>query len=151
AEIGGGLILDQAVLGGALDARHLHVARDLTISHTYFGGTADFAASAVAEYFIVDAPVFRDNVRMAQMQYGAIANGDSEFNAASTWRDLEPIYRKCTFSSDLYARLEDFFKTRGDTAIADEVYIAQKCHERESRFAGGAKLVSWFEYVILGY
>jgi len=60
---------------------------------------ADFAASSVAEYLILDGPVFRDKVRLAQVQYGAIANGDPEFNAANTWRDLKPIYRQCAFSS----------------------------------------------------
>jgi hypothetical protein len=130
ANVAGDVFLSRVKCDGPIQAARLHVERNLVLDHGAYRGFADFAAGVVGEYLVIDSPRFGDGVRLAQLRYGSISNGEAKFNAESTWEDLKELYASCEFSSDIYSKLEEFFASSGDQAIADDVYIEQKTQER---------------------
>jgi len=128
--VAGDVFLTRVKCDGPMQAARLHVDRNLVLDHGAFRAFADFAAGVVGEYLVIDGPKFGDGVRLAQLRYGSISNGEAKFNAESTWEDLQELYATCEFSSDIYSKLEEFFASSGDQVIADEVYIEQKTQER---------------------
>ena len=151
ARIGRDLVLSDVVVQGNTQADYLGVDGNLQIERPSFAGSADFTSGTVGKYLVLELPRLpKLGLRISQLRYGSISNGQRQYSAADTWQDLRRLLAGCEYSSDIYAHLEEFFHDSGEVAIADEVYVERKIQERK-KLSLPAKLLNWLTFLTIGY
>ena len=148
--VGGDLIVSDVTFHGDVSASHLRVDRNLVLERPTFAAFADFAAGVVGEYLVLEMQPVQNRLRIVQLRYGSISNGQATYDAAATWNDLKPLFAGFEYSSDIYSRLEEFFHDAGEASLADAVYVEQKIQERK-RLPATLKALNWLSYATVGY
>jgi hypothetical protein len=140
ANIEGSLILFNNH-SGALNARQLRAGHDLQLVWVHFDGPVNFSGSSVGKDLRLVTPVFGNPaIGFDGVSYGAITTDDKgTVNPDQTWAAMRPILAGIDFNRDVYKRLEEYFATRGEARLADDVFIAMKKRERA--------MLPWFQKV----
>jgi hypothetical protein len=116
----------------ALNARQLRTGHDLQMVRDLFDGPVDLSGASVGKDLRLVTPAFLDDhIYLDGATYGAIMTMDKgTVQPDQTWAALQPIFARSEFNRDVYKRLEDYFANRGETRLADDVFITMKKRER---------------------
>lgn len=160
ARIGRDLILQGSTFPGVVAANFVGVDGNLVLEFLKFGKVADFSSGTAGKYLVLQLPVRPTALRIDQLRYAGISNGEKAYSPSHTWTALKTLCDAAKCSVDVYARLEQFFHDSGETTLANDVYIERMAQERDKpRAASGLeafgsridKFFSLLNYYIIGY
>jgi hypothetical protein len=132
ANIEGSLVLVNNHMS-AMNARQLRTGHDLRMVRDRMEGAVDLSGASVGKDLRLVAPAFfDDHIGLDGMTYGAIMTTEDNgtVNSDQTWGALQPIFARSDFNRDVYKRLEEYFENRGESRLADDVFITMKKRER---------------------
>ena len=173
-KVGSHAIFDRVKFSGPTDFTHMRVGGHASFDETEIAKTINFEFAEIASDFwmerahLTDPDVtgqfngmkiggavhfketeFRGAVDLGNMTYRAITVSDGKDQI----ENLIALVNRSRFSAAVYSNLEAFFKRQGETAFADEVFIAQKTRERHVALHWYMPEYwwNWVSYLFIGY
>jgi len=106
----------------------------------------------------VSWPEAQDSIQLDGLTYQIISAGDEipvvpgavTHYTRESWKDLLDLADGAIYSRNVYARLEDFFRSQGEDEIADKFFVAQKRRQRDETL-GGPRVPAWWGSMLLDY
>lgn len=134
-----------------LIADSLRVEGPTSFKHVTIKEQADFEHSNLQTLRFSDMtwPETNGSVKLDDMSYRDIRLEP----AKDSWRELIGLVDRSSYTASAYASLEAFFKLKGYTEYANEVFIAQKWRERRELLDWYTVEYwwNWFLYLLVAY